>query len=170
MPVGWLEMTDDRKLPQSRMYLKSAQWGFESLIEQKLSGYGFRFYAIGILAALRAVQHSLYSHDRNLSPEHERVIAKWWRKTADSKIIPDLHFIKNARDQILKAGSFESYAGHTESATGEGANRVVTRTDYDLTYYDQDGERHDLKAAIQSAIKWCEEELAAIEAEISQMR
>jgi len=167
---GGLKMTGDRKLPQARMYLKSAQWGFETLIEQKLSGYGFRFYAIGILAALRAVQHSLYSHDQKLSPEHERVIAKWWKKHPIGNAIPDLRFIKTARDQILKEGSFEAYAGHTESADGEGANLVVTRTDYELAYLDKDGERHDLKAAIQSALKWCEEELAGMEAEISQMQ
>jgi hypothetical protein len=159
-------MTTDRKLPQAQMYLKSAQWGFETLIEQKLSGYAFRFYVIGILAALRTVQHSLFSHDQNLSPEHERVIAKWKEKTSDIKLIPNLLFIKTARDQILKAGSFEAYAGHTESADGEGANLVVTRTDYDLAYYDKDGQRHDLKAAIRSAINWCEDELAAIESEI----
>ena len=167
-------MTANRKLlPQARMYLKSAQWGFETLIEQKLSGYAFRFYVIGILAALRTVQHSLFSrdsHDRNLSPEHERVIAKWHEKTFDWKLIPDLRFIKTARDQILKEGSFDGYAGHTESADGEGSNLVVTRTDYDLAYYDKDGERHDLRAAIQSALKWCEEELAGLEAEISQMQ
>jgi hypothetical protein len=111
------------------------------------------------------------SHDRNLSPEHELVIAKWKEKTSDFKLIPDLLFIKTARDQILKEGSFDGYAGHTESADGEGTNLVVTRTDYDLFYYlDKDDERHDLKAAIQSALKWCEEELAGMEAEISQMQ
>ena len=164
-------MTADRKLlPQARMYLKSAQWGFETLIEQKLSDYAFRFYVIGILATLRTVQHSLDSHDRHLSPEHERVIAKWWKKTSDWKLIPDLRFIKTARDQILKAGNFKAFATHNESADGEGTNLVVTGTDYELAYIDKDGQRHDLRAAIQSALKWCEEELAGMEAEISQMQ
>jgi hypothetical protein len=50
-----------QKLPQARMYLKSARWGFDRLQEQMPSGYEYRFYMIGILAALRAVQHSLYA-------------------------------------------------------------------------------------------------------------
>jgi hypothetical protein len=60
--------TAPRKLPQARMYLKSARWGFDRLLEKMPSGYEYRFYMIGILAALRAVQHSLYAHDRKLSP------------------------------------------------------------------------------------------------------
>ena len=48
---------EPRKLPQARMYLKSAQWGFDELLAKKLSDYAFRFYLIGILASLRAVQH-----------------------------------------------------------------------------------------------------------------
>jgi hypothetical protein len=52
------------------MYLKSAQWGFDELLTKKLSGYAFRFYSIGILASLRAVQHALMNHDSTLSDEH----------------------------------------------------------------------------------------------------
>jgi hypothetical protein len=59
------------------MYLKAARWGFESLLEQQLSGYGYRFHMIGILAALRAVQHSLDAHDRNPSPAHKNIIGEW---------------------------------------------------------------------------------------------
>jgi hypothetical protein len=103
-------LPSDQKLPQSRMYLKSAKWGFDALLKQQLSDYGYRFYIIGILAALRAVQHSLHAHDRNLTLAHQRIIAAWWKKTSDPKLYPDLQFIKNARNQILKAGSFESYA------------------------------------------------------------
>jgi hypothetical protein len=33
------------KLPQARMYLKSAQWGFDELLAKKLSDYPFRFWA-----------------------------------------------------------------------------------------------------------------------------
>src|SRR4051794_3330136 len=100
------------KLPQARMYLSSARWGFENLLRQKLSGYGYRFHAIGILASLRAVQHALDAHDRNLSPEHMFAISKWWASTANWKLIPELTFIKTWRDLILKQGSFESYAIH----------------------------------------------------------
>ena len=152
----------ERKLPQSRMYLKSARWGFDRLLEQMPSGYEYRFYMIGIVAALRAVQHSLYAHDRKLSPVHEEVIANWWAKTS-IRDHPDLQFIKNARDQVLKAGSFESYA---KSGIGELENYQITRTDYDLAYYDKNKERHDLKAAIESALNWCDRELTEIESHI----
>jgi hypothetical protein len=99
-----------QKLPQARMYLKSARWGFDRLQKQMPSGYEYRFFMIGILAALRAVQHSLYAHDRKLSPAHEKVISDWWAKTSIRGGYPDLQFIKDARDQVLKAGSFESFA------------------------------------------------------------
>jgi hypothetical protein len=52
------------------MYLRSAVWGFDTLLRERLSGYGFRFHMIGILASLRAVQHALDAHDKELSPEH----------------------------------------------------------------------------------------------------
>lgn len=58
------------KLPQARMYLKTAQWGFDELLAKQLSGYPFRFYLIGILASLRAVQHALKNYDSTLSAEH----------------------------------------------------------------------------------------------------
>jgi hypothetical protein len=161
-------LPSDQKLPQSRMYLKSAKWGFDALLKQQLSDYGYRFYIIGILAALRAVQHSLHAHDRNLTLAHQRIIAAWWKKTSDPKLYPDLQFIKNARNQILKAGSFESYATNpnTESGIEEASNYATTRTEYDLAYYDEAGNRHDLKAAIESALVWCDKELTEIEAQI----
>ena len=126
---------DDEKLPQARMYLKSARWGFDHLLEQKATCYAYCFYMIGILAALRAVQHSLHAHDRKLSPTHEKVIADWWTKTS-IRDHPDLRFIKDARDQVLKAGSFDSYATYSESGIGELENYQITKTDYDLAYYD----------------------------------
>jgi hypothetical protein len=153
------------KLPQARMYLKSARWGFDRLLEKMPSGYEYRFYMIGILAALRAVQHSLYAHDRKLSPPHEKVIAEWWAKTS-IRDHPDLQFIKKARDQVLKAGSFDSYATVSQSGIGELENYQITGTDYDLAFYDEDQERHDLKAAIESALNWCDRELTDIESQI----
>jgi hypothetical protein len=143
-----------------------ARWDFDSLLEQRLSGYGCRFYIIGILAALRSVQHSLYAHDRNLSSTHKKIIETWWKKTSNRELYPDLGFIKNARDLILKAGSFDSYASYSESATGEGNNLQITGTDYDLAYYDESGERHDLKEAIEFALNWCDRELTQIESQI----
>jgi hypothetical protein len=44
------------------------------VLAKKLSDYPFRFYLIGILATLRAVQHVLKNHDSTLSDEHKRVI------------------------------------------------------------------------------------------------
>jgi hypothetical protein len=168
-PVMQGEIADQpaapRKLPQARMYLKSAKWGFDRLLEKMPSGYEYRFYMIGILAALRAVQHSLYAHDRKLSPVHEKVIAEWWAKTS-IRDHPDLQFIKKARDQVLKAGSFDSYATVSQSGIGELENYQITGTDYDLAYYDQNQERHDLRAAIESALNWCDRELTEIESQI----
>jgi hypothetical protein len=156
---------DKKLLPQARMYLKSAKWGFDRLLERKPSGYEYRFFMIGILAALRAVQHSLNAHDRELSPVHKEIISAWWAKTS-IRDHPDLQFIKSARDQVLKAGSFETYATYSQSGIGELENLQITGTDYDLAYYDEDQERHDLGAAIESALKWCDRELSEIESHI----
>jgi hypothetical protein len=164
--MGILNMADGSlKLPQARMYLKSARWGFDRLLEKMPSGYEYRFYMIGILSALRAVQHSLYAHDRKLSPAHEKVIAEWWAKTS-IRDHPDLQFIKKARDQVLKAGSFDSYATVSQSGIGELENYQITGTSYDLAFYDENQERHDLKAAIESGLNWCDRELTEIESRI----
>jgi hypothetical protein len=104
--------------------------------------------------------------DRKLSPAHEKVISDWWAKTSIRGGHPDLQFIKDARDQVLKAGSFESYATFSQSGIGELENLEVTGTDYDLAYYDENQERHDLKAAIESALNWCDRELTQIESQI----
>lgn len=151
------------KLPQARMYLKSAVWGIDDLVEQKLIGYAFRFYMIGILASLRAVQHSLRNHDRHISSAHRKAIDEWWDKTPLDE--PNLKFIRTSRDLILKEGTFESYATHSESGTGEGSNYTVTSVDYDLGYY-VDGDRRDLLQDLRSAAAWCERELSAIEREL----
>ena len=134
------------------MYLKSARWDFDSLLEQRLSGYGYRFYIIG------ARPQSFINTQENYRT--------WWKKTSNRELYPDLGFIKNARDLILKAGSFDSYASYSESATGEGDNLQITGTDYDLAYYDESGERHDLKEAIEFALNWCDRELTQIESQI----
>ena len=72
------------RLPQARMYLRSAQWGFDELLTKQLSGTAVPFYLVGILASLRAVQHALKSADRMLSDEHKRVIDEWWKATPPS--------------------------------------------------------------------------------------
>jgi hypothetical protein len=102
-------MTNQRelpRLPQARMYLKSAQWGFDKLLAKRLTGYAFRFHLIGVLASLRTVQHALKGHDRTLPDEHKRVIDQWWNSTPLA--IPELHFIRTSRNLILKTGAFES--------------------------------------------------------------
>ena len=87
-------------------------------------------------------------------------------ENVQSRTLSRSGFIKNARDLILKAGSFDSYASYSESATGEGDDLQITGTDYDLAYYDEAGERHDLKEAIESALNWCDRELTQIESQI----
>ena len=130
---------------------------------QRLSGYGYRFYIIGILAALRAFAVCARSQSFINTQENYRNLVE---ENTNRELYPDLGFIKNARDLILKAGSFDSYASYSESATGEGDNLQITGTDYDLAYYDEAGERHDLKEAIESALNWCDRELTQIESQI----
>jgi hypothetical protein len=153
------------KLPQARMYLQSAQWGFDELLTKQLNGYAYRFYLIGILASLRAVQHALKNHDSTLSDEHRRVIKDWWQATPPPST-PELHFIQTSRNLILKGGSFKSYAIFSESSTGEEPNIEITGVSYELVYYDEAGERLDLEKAIRRAIDWCDRELTAIEAKL----
>jgi hypothetical protein len=155
---------ENLKLPQARLYLQSARWGIDEMVNGKLIGYPFRLYMIGILAALRAVQHALYKQDRNISAEHKKAIDEWWNSPT-TKTAPELLFIKTARDLILKEGAFDSYATRTESGTGEGTNYTVTREDYDLAYYEGDV-RHDLLPKLQGAAAWCDRELASIEAKL----
>ena len=157
-------MNEVPKLPQARMYLQAAQWGFDELLTKQLSEHAFRFYLIGILASLRAVQHALMNHDSTLSDEHMRVVKDWLQATPLST--PELDFIRKSRDLILKRGSFESYAIVTESSTGEEPNIEITGTSYELAYYDEAGERHDLEKEIRRAVDWCDRELTSIEAKL----
>jgi hypothetical protein len=138
------------KLPQARMYLQSAQWGFDELLTKHPGGRAFCFYLIGILASLRAVQHALMNHDSTVSDEHKSVVEEWRQATPLST--PALHFIRTSRDRILKRGSFEGYATVTESSTGEEPNLEIIGTSYELAYYDEAGERHDLEKEIRGAI------------------
>ena len=129
-------------------------------------GYPFRFFMIGILASLRAVQHALRNHDRHISPEHRKAVDEWWNVTP--RDVPELRFIRTSRDLILKEGAFNAYATHSESSSGEGNNRTVTNEDYDLAYY-VDGERRDLLAELRGAAAWCDRELATIEAKLPRL-
>jgi hypothetical protein len=64
---------------------------------------GFLFFTVGILAALRAVQHALLNHDSTLSTEQKSTPFNG----------PEITFIKNSRDLILKAGAFPAYATYS---------------------------------------------------------
>ena len=50
--------------------------------------------------------------------------------------------------------------------TGEEPNIEITGTSYELAYYDEAGERHDLEKEIRRAVDWCDRELTAIEAKL----
>ncbi len=140
-------MREEPKLPQGRRYLRAAKWGFDNIRSQKLIGAGAIFHIIGILACLRAVPHALLNHDRRLSPDHQEAISNWQVATRHSSTIPDLDFIVTSRNLLLKDASFEGYAIHSESGTGEGENRIVMDEEYELAYY-IDGQRRDLASAI----------------------
>jgi hypothetical protein len=159
-----MEKRELPRLPQAQLYLKSAKWGFDELLNQRLNGYPFRFYLIGILASLRAVQHALKGHDRTLSVQHKRVIDEWWEATRLEEP-PELRFIRTSRDLILKEGAFPAVAGRSEVWSGEGSNRVVTDVIYDLMYQEA-GEWRDLKEEIRGAMRWCDRELSAMEAKL----
>jgi hypothetical protein len=45
----------------------------------------------------------------------------------------------------LKGGSFAGYYIVSEFSTGEGSHLRITDTIYELAYYDEAGERHDLE-------------------------
>ena len=140
--------------------------GIEHMVSKRLNGYPFRLHLVGMLASLRAVQHSLWNHDRKLSETHKQVIDQWWAATSPETL--ELKFIRTARDSVLKEGSFEAYATSSESSIGESANRQITGYDYDLAYYDEDGKRHDLLAELKKALAWCDRELVAIEAKLRE--
>jgi len=149
------------KLPQARMYLKAAQWGFDELLAKRHLGDPFVFHLVGIFASLRAVQHALKSHDRTLSEEHKRVIDKWWNATPLT--VPELHFIVTSRNLLLKAGDFRGYTILSESSAGEEPHVVIISTNYELVYYGENKDRQDLEEAIRKAIRWCDRELTALE-------
>ena len=118
------------------------------------------FFVAGILACLRAVQHSLLNHDRMLSPEHKATIDEWKKRTPmDGK---EISFIKNSRDLILKEGAFPGGAGFRLAEFGPDGTmqRVPKRWE---AYYLVDGKHRDLIADMRAAADWCEAQLSTIE-------
>jgi len=143
----------NRVLPQSRYYLLATQFGIDTLVKQRPMDEGFLFYASGILACLRAVQHALINHDSTLSEDHKAIIGAWQRKPQNG---PEIEFIKWARDLILKEGAFRGFATRTES--------ISSKTDdgYETAYY-RDGERRDFLQDVRAAVAWCDAELTTLE-------
>jgi hypothetical protein len=155
----------NRKLPQSRYYLRAANYGIEALVAQKPMNEGFLFFAVGILASLRAVQHALLNHDSTLSPRHKEAVEAWKRPTPMDG--PEITFIKTSRDIILKEGAFNAYAGLRQGGTFEGTDFKATRETYETWYYvGEERHRRDLIADMRAAVEWCERELTAIEAKV----
>ena len=118
------------------------------------------FLIAGILACLRAVQHSLLNHDRRLSPEHKAAINEWEKCTPmDGK---EISFIKKSRDMILKGGTFPGGAGFrlAEFDPDGTMRRVSKRWE---AYHLLDGKHRDLIADMRAAADWCEAQLSAIE-------
>jgi hypothetical protein len=153
----------NRKLPQSSYYLRAAKYGIDALLNMRPMDEGFLFYTVGILASLRAVQHSLLNHDSTLSPEHKRAIEAWKKSTPfDGQ---EITFIKNSRDLILKGGAFHAYATYSYGGIGEGENFQMTHDGYETAYY-VDGERRSLIEDMRAAAAWCEKELSTIEAQV----
>lgn len=155
-----------RKLPQSSYYLRAAKYGIDALLKERPMDEGFLFYVVGILASLRAVQHALLNHDSTLSPEHERVIGAWKNSTPLDG--PEIAFIKNSRDLILKGGAFQAYATYSYGGIGEGNNFQMTHEDYETAYYVND-ERRSLIEDMRAAADWCEKELSALEAQVPEI-
>jgi hypothetical protein len=156
------------KLPQARRYLMAANWGLETLVDQRLSGIPCFFHMIGILSALRSVQHMLLSHDRLLSTEHDRVISAWAKETKDTASIEPLHFIKASRDLILKEGKFAFQTIHGEIEVELDGKRESVSHIFAMSYQ-PDGRKsrpHDLESDIRLAISWCEGQLEKIEAQL----
>jgi hypothetical protein len=153
----------NRKLPQSSYYLRAAIYGIDTLLKVRPMGEGFLFYTVGILASLRAVQHALLNHDSTLSPEHKKAIEAWKKSTPFDR--PEITFIKNSRDLILKGGAFQAYATYSYGGIGEGDNFQMTHDGYETAYY-VDGERRSLIEDMRAAADWCEKELSTIEAHV----
>jgi hypothetical protein len=121
------------------------------------------FLVAGILACLRAVQHSLLNHDRKLSRDHEAAVDEWKKRTPMSG--KEISFIKNSRDLILKTGAFPGGAGfRLAEFDAEGAMRPVPKRWE--AYYFVEGKHHDLVGDMRSAADWCEAQLSAIESHV----
>jgi hypothetical protein len=124
-----------------------------------VQGTGFNFYIVGLFATLRAVPHVLMQHDAKLSSAHRSAIEAWWKQTKNLKEHPEFHLIIRSRNQILKEGSFESYASSWEGTSEPGV------VHYEIVHY-VDGERHDAEIDVRAALDWMERQLIKIESDL----
>jgi hypothetical protein len=149
-------MERNRKLPQSTNYLRAARAGIQMLEQQEPVDDRYLFLTIGILASLRAVQHTLLNHDRELSPQHRTAVDAWKKGT------PKNSFIENSRNLILKEGTFPGGAGfRLAEFDPDGTMRRVPRRWE--AYHLVDGKPLDLIADMRAAADWCEAQLSSIE-------
>jgi hypothetical protein len=144
-------------------YLRAARWRIDEIVRRKPTDAGFMFHIVGILASLRAVQHSLINADSKLSPTHKVVITDWLRNTPMSGT--EISFIKSSRDLLLKGGAFEAYAGHRQGFFDDAMKFVRTEPVYEVGYY-TDGKRRDLIADMRGAADWCDRQLTEIEMKV----
>jgi hypothetical protein len=154
---------ETKKLPQARYYLRAANYGIDALLAQHPMDEKFLFFVVGVLASLRAVQHALLNHDSTLSAQHKTAIEEWKRTTPMNG--PEITFIKNSRDLILKRGSFAAFATTTHGGIGEGESYQITSEGYDAGYY-VDGKRRDLIEDVRNAAAWCDQQLKDIEKKV----
>jgi hypothetical protein len=153
---GVPRMERNRKLPQSTYYLRAARAGIQMLEEQKPMDDRYLFLVIGILAALRAVQHMLVNHDRKLSPQHKAAIGEW------KKLTPMNTFIEKSRNMILKEGTFPGGAGFRLAEFDPDRTMRLVPKRWEAFYY-VDGKPRDLVADMHAGADWCEAQLATIE-------
>ena len=109
----------------------------------------------------------LVSSDRKISTDHQKVVGEWYSRTKHKmNSIPEVAFMKYARDLLIKEGRLKAYVISSESAVGEAHNRKITGGTYELAYYDKKGNRHDLAAAISDAIAWWDIQLKSMETQL----
>ncbi len=120
----------------------------------------FLFLVAGILACLRAVQHTLVNHDGKLSKKHKAIIDEWWESTRrmDGE---EIKFIRRSRDFILKEGVFQGSAGFRREYVQDGT--IWRASEGWAACYFVDGQHRDLIADMRAAADWCEIQLSTLE-------
>jgi hypothetical protein len=137
-------------------------------------------YRLGLRIMLRPLAGIDVPSDRNDRRNPVESRDNVWR--TDIAGVDDIRYaceeLLNLRTQETVCVRDDSNSEHCASVLGArpyvlGSSRPITvgdhqitGTDYDLAYYDENQERHELKAAIESALNWCDRELTEIESQI----